>query len=492
MEALWDSPYFKSVRSIPELVMAPEAIVMLGDKTMGWRDFIAASRAFPAAVAALRGESPSEQFMQAFQLINSHETAVWRYRNDDGLELLPMIQSSRDCFSNDPREFVFAMLPITRPSKRMTKLGRKPEKPSADYSKDVQIVFKEAAEYIVLERQDLLLWWSERPPCGRCINGLPSWVPDWSNPHQKTGYMISPNNGMRLWSDSLPLAKVISVDDDFGLHVQAHALDRIENVSPIFTPENCRSLVLSEWERMPSVPGESTRAKADRYWRTLVLDYAGLGESRDKPAKPPSSFFDSWRSLIAEEQILKLLDCTIEELSSNSELQARARNDPKTSQYGPLAGKSQPFDELLRRNALGRRFFSTVSGRTGMTAIETRHVIESTEEAAPVVNFDDALGNNLAQHMLAASQDHVREQDPKVAEALASGIHGELPGQAPPGVRANDLIVACVFGFQPYLLRPETANSVDQDVAGNLEAESTYRYVGSAYVHGIVSQCRLH
>jgi hypothetical protein len=82
----------------------------------------------------------------------------------------------------------------------------------------------------------------------------------------------------------------------------------------------------------------------------------------------------------------------------------------------------------------------------------------------------------------------VRERDPAAAELLASGIRGELLRQALPGVRANDLLVACVFGFEPYVLRPENANAVDQGVAGNLRAESTYKYVGSCYVHGLVSE----
>jgi hypothetical protein len=401
MDEVFASAYFESARAIPELVLAPETTLVHGDRTIEWKDFLAASRAHVIALAGLKGEAPSEKLMKAFQLINSHETAVWRYRNDDGLELLPMIQSSRDCSSIDPREFVFAMLPITRPSKRK---GTNPDKPVPDYTKDVQTVFKEAAKYVVLERQDLLLWWCERPPCGRRLNGLPSWVPDWSVPNPKTGYFVSPNNKMRGWADSLPAPKTITVDDDDRLHVQAHALDRIDTVSPIFTEENYRKLVLSEWQRVPSTAGDTPQTKADRFWRTLVLDHAGLGETRDKAAKPPPELFESWRSLIAEEQILKLMDCTIEEFMSSPELQIRARNDPNVAQLGALAGQSNTFEGLLRKNALGRRFFTTASGRTGMTAIERRDNIDTSEDAPPVPNFDDALGDSMFHDMMQAFQ----------------------------------------------------------------------------------------
>ena len=479
------SPCLKSINIIPELVLSVESVVILGHNSMVWNDFVAASRAYPVILAGTKAEAPSEEFMQAFQVTNSHEIAIWRHRNDDGLELLPMIQSSRDCSSSDPREIVFSMLPITRPSKRAKTETALPENLIPDYSKSVQDVFKEAAVYIIMERQDLLLWWSEQPPCKRTINELPSWVPDWSSAKPKTGYFLSPNNGFRRWTDFVPSPKTIRVDD-LGLRVQAHALDRIESVSAIFTAANCRRLVLTEWQRLHSAPGETPQTKSDRYWRTLVMNYAGLGESRDNPAQPPAQLFQSWRSMIAEEQILSLLNCSIEEFASNSDLQARARSDPSISQFGQLAGQSRPFEELLQKNALGRRFFTTVSGRTCMTATERRESSGAEQEARTIPNFDDAMGDSLAGHMLSAFQAHLQQQDPRMAEIVANGIRGELPGQAPPGVRANDLVVACVGGFQPYVVRPENANAVDQDIAGNLHAESTYTYVGSCYVHGIM------
>lgn len=199
-----------------------------------------------------------------------------------------MIQSSRDCSSNDAREYVFCMLPITRPSKRTKSSNvRKPEKPTPDYSKSVEGVFKDASKYIILERQDLLLLWCKPPPCRCRISGLPSWVPDWSTPQPETGYFVSPNNDLRRWSDFVPSPKPITVDDA-GLHVQAHALDRVESVSHIFTEENYRRLAFTEWQKLPYIVGETPQASIEKFWRTLVLDYAGMGETRDQQAKPPA------------------------------------------------------------------------------------------------------------------------------------------------------------------------------------------------------------
>lgn len=121
---------------IPELVLSAELVVILGHSSVVWKDFVAASRAYPVVLAGAKAEVSSEEFMQALQVTNFREIAIWRHRNDDGLELLPMTHSSRECSSSDPREILFSMLPITRRSKR-AKTNIAPKSPNLrpDYSK---------------------------------------------------------------------------------------------------------------------------------------------------------------------------------------------------------------------------------------------------------------------------------------------------------------------------------------------------------------------
>jgi hypothetical protein len=82
----------------------------------------------------------------------------------------------------DNREYVFSMLPITRPSNRATGEMGKESRPSVDYGKTEQEIFTEAAKNIIHERQDLVLWWTERPSHAKGMKNLPSWVPGWTFP----------------------------------------------------------------------------------------------------------------------------------------------------------------------------------------------------------------------------------------------------------------------------------------------------------------------
>lgn len=108
-----------------------------------------------------------------------------------------MITSARDMgSSSDPREFVFAMLPIATPSERIKIAGcRKEVLPVADYGKSTEQVFREAARYVIHELQDVLPWWDECPPCARPLQGLPSWVPDFSSRNEKNNVKISTETG---------------------------------------------------------------------------------------------------------------------------------------------------------------------------------------------------------------------------------------------------------------------------------------------------------
>lgn len=287
-----------------------------------------------------------------------------------------------------------------------------------------------------------------------------------------------------------PSAKRITVDADNALHVQAHGLDRILSVSPIFTLENCRRLCLTEWQALPMTPNETHDAKIQKVFRTLVFNQAaGIGESMRQTPPPPRDMWISFQSVLSEERILELLGCTMEEMMTNPELVARAKADPQMSILGPQTGKSEPFEQLLRRNAIGRRFFVTENGRTGMTAIESPPTNAGAEDARPLPSFDEALREPLGRMLLDNFQSYIAERDPAAARALAKGLQGDLQGQAPPGARSGDLIVALVGGYQPYILRPADSQrtSAEETAQQTLVANSRYHYVGDCYLHGAMN-----
>jgi len=502
-KALWNavtaylsSSYFSSAHSIPEIVLAKNVIVTSGDSSLPWLAFMSASWSAPFYMAQQLDMAVPQAQQTVFVQIQALNIADRRRRNGESLELLPMIGQARDCSTTDLREIVFSVLPIISPSQRALP-GKKEPPPVADYSKNVHEVFTDAARYIVHERQDLMLWWAEVSPRRRRVLGLPSWVPDWSTGLSKTIAKVMPTekNGMRAWWDHIrPTAERITVDKDNTLHVQAHALDKVVSVSPILTPSNCRRLCLTEWQALPDRPGETPKAKLEKFWRSLIYNQAGMGETLRDSAIPPEEMWQSFYSIIAEERILEWLGCTPEQLMTQPELIARAKADPEMSQLGPYTGRSPPFEELLHANGLGRRIFQTESGRVGVTAVE--ELIEDPESQPsngqpsrpPAPDFDHIMHDPMARSMIEHFQRHLQQQNPEGAAILQQSLSGGLKGQRPPGVRVGDIVVALVGGFQPYVLRPvrDAEPGAGESSQTTLESVSKYTFVGDCYMHGVM------
>ncbi|KAI1412739.1 hypothetical protein F5Y13DRAFT_179911 [Hypoxylon sp. FL1857] len=560
---VFGSPYWKTVQCISEIVLARAPIIVCGRSNIRWPQYIASSRALPLYQAKFFQVPLLPQVFKGFEIANEIEIAERRRRLNQSVELLPMIQTARACEPADPREVVFSMLHIATPSGRAQfhSEGTQPL-PTIDYARSPQQVFADASRYTILERQDLILWHMERPPCARRLQGLPSWAVDFGAVPPKTESLFNPNGGMRAWWNEIrpPSAqKPIRIDDDNNaLHLQARPLDRIVHVSPIFNAGNARRLCFSEFKKMldhsstssasPSSSSSSSSSsstfsspspyanepldqKTERFWRTLVLNAGGARGAnatlRDNAA-PPSSLGANFQSLVAEEGILKALDCTMHDLQT-PENAARMRSSPELMGLVPQCGRAAPYEALLVKNAAGRRFFRTEGGRFGMTAIEdvvaADHSLTGEEregengsgsaeairrgegpitaEEARRADMGRLMNDPIGRSMMQGFQQYLSERDPTAARLAARALRGEIPGvsedelvRTDAGVREGDLVAACVGGFVPYVLRPrprqaETAAETGETEEGNSQPaeeseddSAVYEYVGECYLHG--------
>ena len=156
IENTLSAPYFKSTGALADIILGKQVLLRSGEASISWDNLNKASRAL-MFVLPMAGKEVSEAVKKSFELIGSIDISVQRRRKGDTLEMLPMVRSAcRGTTTADPREFVFAILPVITPSNRTTALGRKPEPlPTADYTKTVDQVFIEAGKYIIGDRQDL-------------------------------------------------------------------------------------------------------------------------------------------------------------------------------------------------------------------------------------------------------------------------------------------------------------------------------------------------
>ncbi|KAL7619768.1 hypothetical protein AAE478_010310 [Parahypoxylon ruwenzoriense] len=568
--------YWSCVHPIAEIVLARAPVVAQGRSSIRWHDFVAATRALPFYQAKFFGAPILPNVQRGIETANAIEIAERRRRLGESVELLPMIGTARGCSRTtkgaDPRENVFAVVHIATPSGRTRFHAGVPlPLPSVDYSKSVEQVFADAARYSVLERQDLMLWSGERPPVAKRLKRLPSWVPDFSAVPPRNGVVANPNTGMRGWWEAIEPAsarKLIRIEEEeeggrYVMHLQARPLDRITYVSPVFHAGNCRRLLLSELNSLPSLSlpatspyaSESPAQRTERFWRTLILN-VGSGEGADSAplrsgapmrdlasARAAASLGGSFDSVLAEESLLAALDCPTLAQLRTPENAERIRASPELGALVRRCGNGAAYEALLAKNAAGRRFFRTRDGRFGMSAVEDvacadSSLYEKEEDKAaaggaatsrnsnssssgstnannvpPRPDFGHLMSDPMARAMLESFQQYLQQRDPTAARVTAQAIRGEfpsLPGEQTlarndAGIREGDLVVACVGGFFPYVLRPygsapspatpaaEAAvastpqlanNEVDNGGNGGEEDSSTYEFVGDCYLHG--------
>ncbi|KAI1771520.1 hypothetical protein F4818DRAFT_454646 [Hypoxylon cercidicola] len=504
---VFGASYWNSVQCISEIVLARAPLVVCGRSNIRWHAYIAASRAMPFYQAKFFQVPLLPHVVQGFDIANQIEVAERRRRLGESVELLPMIQTARDCRAADPRENVFAMMHIATPSARVGFHNAGPQPlPAIDYTKSAQQVFAETARYsilerqdLILERQDLILWFNDRPPCAKRLKGLPSWVPDFGAvPPTALVGLFNTTVGMRAWWDKIE---------------PAPAPRPRRPRPPIFDAGSCRRLCLAEFRRLAAAPGSET---VGRFWRALVLN-AGAGADRsasaplcDGPAAPAAHLESHFASLIAEETILHALGCATAAEMQTPANAARMRASPELMALVPRCGRAAPFAALLARHAAGRRFFRTAGGGFGMTAVEDVGAADSNllgeeEDGARLRGLGRFMGDPISRGMLEGFQQYLQERDPAAARVAAQAMRGEIPGledgvggrqRTDGGVREGDLVVACVGGFLPCVLRPwsQLQSGEEETVEGDKDSRpaerssgedgSTYEFVGECYLHG--------
>ncbi|KAI1333651.1 hypothetical protein F5Y15DRAFT_404358 [Xylariaceae sp. FL0016] len=509
---VFGSPYWKSVQSISDIVTAKLAIIVCGRSNIRWPNYIMATRAMPIYQGKFFQSVPLlPSVIDGLQLSNSIEIAERRRRLGESVELWPMIQSARDCNAKDVRDYVFSMIPIATPSKRVEfhSMGPQPL-PTVDYTKSATQVFTEAARYTILERQDLFIWFAERVPCNKRLKDLPSWAPDFgARPVPDTTSNV--NSGMRTWWEAVNPRPPITVTDQNVLRVQAHALDRVTHVSPMFDGGNFSRLCFDEYEKLPAASFETAASRDERFWRSLILDIGpGHGETFHNRLPPSAEIGQAFRSLIAQERVLKLLGCTTMQLQT-PEIQAKIRDTPEMQSLFPQCGKSAPYDQLLSTLALGRRFFRTAGGRFGMTAVEDAGCVDARLRDAEPEGGDGKprkpdlgrmMADPMAAMMMSGFQKFLAAKDPNMARVMEQAVRGDLPGTSSddqprphPGVSEGEVIAALVGGFFPTVLRPRGQDGEEAGGAPSsslASADSTYEFVGCCYLHGSMNGEDLH
>ncbi|XMA14572.1 hypothetical protein WAI453_007363 [Rhynchosporium graminicola] len=384
----FSSTYFKRTWIIQEIAVSTRAIVVCGRQQVAWKLFHWAA-SFISLTTSLIHQAPDTGVFGTIPFI-PNITSMSKQNDIDPLSFyLRFVQNSK---CSDPRDKVFGVLGIGRDSQEVDPRLRLMLQ--VDYKKSVQQVYQDAAEYIILSQQDLEICYAQ-PLTSKVVQGLPSWVPDWSfrMDEAPAGFLLSGYNVRRLLPGNISF-------DRGSMYVDGLMLDSIDFTTSTMSCESplpdikriilhlCQSVDVDEasadywgktgdafFDMLPYL-GSSTYKNGDSVfealWRTLIGNTANF-----EPAKPEfvRHFWAVLDTLVLRERGIIFDRHNFGwDLEQDPRTARRLDNDPIAQQFWQTAqeGQTHLFFLELVNTIQGRVFFTTSRGYMGFGAMSAR------------------------------------------------------------------------------------------------------------------------
>ncbi|KAL9026238.1 MAG: hypothetical protein Q9196_005063 [Gyalolechia fulgens] len=272
---LLERPWFTRTWIVQEAVVASNALLLCGTKSVPWMDFLDAF-AYSIEQPSLMNILNPDTIVYALGLLS----ACRAVQRGPGQRLLDLLLQHRQCGSSDPRDKVFALCGLANDT-GPNRLNIKP-----DYRRHKVEIFTDVAKSILLRSGDLDLLSVPRRSTASAEVDLPSWAPDWSLQHNQTSFSARDISGNRLFpfkaSKDTKADPKFSVDDKllsvkgmFIDHVTSvGSLHEIETGSMFVTKISKEQTIINNWERVSGARSWARYINGEKmldvFWQTLI------------------------------------------------------------------------------------------------------------------------------------------------------------------------------------------------------------------------------
>lgn len=373
--------WFSRVWIRQEIALPQDVTFHCGTEACNWRDvmrtadiltYLADEYHLPALqVDELeRNDSGVSCFRAALGLYELREEM--RLQRDTYGELKVLALKWRDCQATDPRDKVFAMLPLINPDEIDVQ---------ADYAKDKQEVYQNTALTLLEHSLDYLSG-CQNPTRS---NGMPSWVPDLQEPAKPLptetdyGHQKDLENTWGNPSDDIPDFEY--VPDEARLDIQGVIFDEVkvideddyveagssnEQIRMISRQwralyETLRDSLFKTWEQEGNSEGRDECLGmfdipfGEESWQWKVLRNSGADQYRAGGDRDDVRFKRWDTDTVDHDPTLK----KVKALLPSSNLP-----------FSDILGKDEEYFAEFRPLAIGRRFFFTIRGAIGLVPTE--------------------------------------------------------------------------------------------------------------------------
>ena len=243
IQSLFSRSWFSRMWIIQEVVLSPDVFVMLRGYEISWELLLKSLLVYHKfgllGVTKLRNVTVLKEFKKSAATV----LGTIRLRIDlHCRSLIKLLNSFRHCNSSDPRDKVYALLGLANDQGVHQMV-------SVDYSKSVDAVYLECAQFLVRNGDGMEMLTRAGIPQKRKDTGLqlrlPSWVPDWS----ADGSKYLGTWGIRCQAAGETQIDIELEDDGTGLKAKGICIDVIDALAPLLgarVPENNNII---SWER---------------------------------------------------------------------------------------------------------------------------------------------------------------------------------------------------------------------------------------------------
>ena len=264
MKSLFSRPWFSRMWIIQEVVLSPDVVVMLGGNQISWKLVIESARAYiKLDLLSITNTTVLKDAEKSVATFLGTPTL----KNDFHCRsLIMLLISFRHCYSSDPRDKVYALLGLANDQGPQQMV-------SVDYSKSVEAVYLECAQFLVRNGNGMEMLTVAGIPQKRKDTdlklSLPSWVPDWSGEGP---------NYLGMWRYQAAGETQIDIeleDGGNGLNAKGIRIDVIDALAPLLDARVAKDNDLISWEQKVREVAQQSRffseERVDGYAKTLGL-----------------------------------------------------------------------------------------------------------------------------------------------------------------------------------------------------------------------------
>jgi hypothetical protein len=293
LQDLFFNPWWKRGWITQEVIVARNAIILCHDQTISWNEFrksflvvwkISRELGDRIRETDLDFDGQCEELIlplclndQSGFLRAQFMLEKRKLKGTPEMNLVMLLESSRECRVSDSRDKVYALLGLLHPRYPIT----------CDYTETVEQTFRKVCKEIIVADQSLDILSYGQEPLRPLNNVLPSWCPDWTCSKTKSkiistsklygGEFEAPGDYI---ADYLPLASF--QDEDKTLRIHAIVIDQVAAEGKLcLPPEYDMKQAISSWEKIALASQETsqyfTGECVDDVFRNII--WQGVGGS---------------------------------------------------------------------------------------------------------------------------------------------------------------------------------------------------------------------